>query len=288
MPADIPIIDFANLTTNIDDPSSRLSVAKSLVAACQQVGFAYITNHSLPPTLLNEAFQTSKALFALDHDAKMQAPHPKGSWVHRGYSHPGQEKVSQYAGGDANIGEQLREVADCKESYEIGSENNAEQPNVWLPEETLPGFRERMSAFYWQCNEVAQVVLQTLALGVGSEDAEHLTGHHSGLNNQLRLLHYPPIAATELESGRAARMPAHSDWSSITLLFQDECGGLEVENPKRSGEFIPVAPVEGACVVNVGDLLMRWSNGECCVVLETIKFLMLIQLKIRSSRHFIA
>jgi isopenicillin N synthase-like dioxygenase len=77
------------------------------------------------------------------------------------------------------------------------------------------------------------------------------------------LLHYPAIAAAELESGRAARMPAHSDWSSITLLFQDECGGLEVEDPNQPGEFVAVAPIEGACVVNVGDLLMRWSNGTC-------------------------
>jgi isopenicillin N synthase-like dioxygenase len=117
--------------------------------------------------------------------------------------------------------------------------------------------------FYWRCEEVAKVVLRALALGIGLEDGgAGLAGCHSGVNNQLRLLHYPAVAAAELESGRVARMPAHSDWSSITLLFQDECGGLEVEDPQRPGEFVPVAPIEGACVVNVGDLLMRWSNGE--------------------------
>jgi isopenicillin N synthase-like dioxygenase len=261
MPPSIPIIDIASLKTPTS-PSSRLSTAKSLVTACQQVGFAYITNHNLPPTLLEAAFRTSKALFALPHDAKMQAPHPAGPEIHRGYSHPGQEKVSQYTGGREDIGEELRGVVDCKESYEIGSEDNAEQPNVWLPEETLPGFREGMLEFYWRCNEVAQVVLRALALGIGLKDVKVLTGRHSGLNNQLRLLRYPPVAAVELESGRAARMPAHSDWSSITLLFQDECGGLEVEDPHRPGEFMPVTPIEGACVVNVGDLLMRWSNGK--------------------------
>jgi isopenicillin N synthase-like dioxygenase len=120
-----------------------------------------------------------------------------------------------------------------------------------------------MLDFYWACDEVARVVLRTLALGLGLGDVESLTQHHSGLNNQLRLLHYPPIAAAELESGKAARMPAHSDWSSVTLLFQDECGGLEVEDPRAPGEFVGVAPVEGACAVNVGDLLMRWSNGMC-------------------------
>ena len=262
MPPTIPIIDIASLTTN-PNPHAQLSTAKSLVTACQQLGFAYITNHNLSPTLLEHAFRTSKALFALPLSAKMQAPHPAGPTVHRGYSHPGLEKVSQYAGESKDVGEQLREVEDCKESYEIGSEDNAEQPNVWLPEDMLPGFREGMLEFYWACDEVAQVVLRTLALGVGLEDVALLTKHHSGLNNQLRLLHYPAIAAAELESGRAARMPAHSDWSSITLLFQDECGGLEVEDPNQPGEFVAVAPIEGACVVNVGDLLMRWSNGTC-------------------------
>jgi isopenicillin N synthase-like dioxygenase len=262
MSSQIPIIDIATLTTPTN-PASQLSTAKSLVTACQQVGFAYITNHNIPPSLLAKAFRTSKALYALPHEAKMQAPHPAGPAVHRGYSHPGQEKVSQYAGGREDIGEALREVADCKESYEIGSEDNGEQPNVWLPEETLPGFKESMLEFYWRCNEVAQVVLRTLALGIGLEDVAGLTGHHSGLNNQLRLLHYPPVAAAELESGRVTRMPAHSDWSSVTLLFQDECGGLEVEHPHRPGGFIAATPIEGACVVNVGDLLMRWSNGTC-------------------------
>jgi isopenicillin N synthase-like dioxygenase len=46
-------------------------------------------------------------------------------------------------------------------------------------------------------------------------------------------------------------------------LFQDACGGLEVEDPHKPGEFIAATPIEGACVVNVGDLLMRWSNGTC-------------------------
>jgi isopenicillin N synthase-like dioxygenase len=193
MPPTIPIIDIASLTTN-PNPHAQLSTAKSLVTACQQLGFAYITNHNLSPTLLEHAFRTSKALFALPLSAKMQAPHPAGPTVHRGYSHPGLEKVSQYAGESKDVGEQLREVEDCKESYEIGSEDNAEQPNVWLPEEMLPGFREGMLEFYWACDEVAQVVLRTLALGVGLEDVALLTKHHSGLNNQLRLLHYPAIA----------------------------------------------------------------------------------------------
>lgn len=102
-----------------------------------------------------------------------------------------------------------------------------------------------------------------LALGTGLElqDPSLIANFHSGHGNQLRLLHYPPIPASEVEKGLAARMPPHSDWGSITMVFQDECGGLEIEHPERPGVFIRADPVKDAIVMNVGDLLMRWSNG---------------------------
>ncbi|KAM0723383.1 hypothetical protein Q7P37_000369 [Cladosporium fusiforme] len=258
----IPVIDLSPIANPNTPPTTRLSLAQDLVSAFQTVGFAYLTNHTLSHTLLSTAFATSKDLFALSHTTKMQAPHPNGPQIHRGYSYPGLEKVSQYAAGDEDVGEALRETVDCKESYEIGSEENAEQPNVWLPEKSLPGFREFTLRFYWECDRFAREVLGLLASGLGLEgdDAQVLMRGHSGHNNQLRLLHYPAVRAGDVESKKMARMPAHSDWSSITLLFQDNCGGLEVEDPHVPGRFIPVTPIEDACVVNVGDLLMRWSN----------------------------
>lgn len=57
------------------------------------------------------------------------------------------------------------------------------------------------------------------------------------------------------------RLPAHTDFGTITLVFQDECGGLEIEHPKKPGEFIRADPVKDAIVMNIGDLLMRWTNG---------------------------
>lgn len=153
-------------------------------------------------------------------------------------------------------------VADiAKESYEIGSDSNPSQPNVWLPDDILPGWRESTTAFYWTCFRAGERILRALALGIGLEE-DHLLKFHSGHYNQLRLLHYPPIPAAAIENGKFARMPAHTDWSTATFLFQDDCGGLQVEDPKRRGEFIDVEPIPGTVVMNVGDLLMRWSNGE--------------------------
>jgi len=118
-----------------------------------------------------------------------------------------------------------------------------------------------MTSFYWTCWELAQVILKALALGLGI-DEELMMKPHSGHYNQLRLLHYPPIPANQLEGGRFARMPAHTDWTTITMLFQDDCGGLQVERAGQPGVFVDAEPVEGTLVLNVGDLLMRWSNGE--------------------------
>ncbi|KAK5126190.1 hypothetical protein LTR08_005001 [Meristemomyces frigidus] len=255
----IPVIDFARWTASTSK-AGKLAVAKELTDACRRVGFVYIINHGLPQALLDQAFDTAKRLFDLSHAQKMQAPHPDGPEVHRGYSYPGLEKVSQYMDGDEDVGKQLRKVRDCKESYEVGSEENALQPNVWLPESTLPGFKAFTTKFYWECNKVAQSLLRAMAIGVGLDDPEYLIKYHTGHNNQLRLLHYPPVPAAELESRNVARMPAHSDWGSITMLFQDDCGGLEVEDPTTPGKFVPATPMPGACVMNVGDLLMRWSN----------------------------
>lgn len=129
----------------------------------------------------------------------------------------------------------------------------------------LPGFRGFMTTFYWQCFGAARELLRALAVGLGLDDADYLVRLHSGHNCQLRLLHYPPVETARLARGAVARMPAHSDWGAITLLFQEDGagGGLQVEHPRRPGHFVDAAPRRHALVMNVGDLLMRWSNGTC-------------------------
>ncbi|KAI1349055.1 hypothetical protein F5Y01DRAFT_192925 [Xylaria sp. FL0043] len=239
-------------------------IAAELVEACRAVGFVYVVNHGMPEDLVDEAFAWTRRLFGLSCEEKMLAPHPSGTSVHRGYSWPGLEKVSQsiYAEGDDDGLIENRNVPDVKESYEIGSEDFAQQPNVWLPSDVLPGFREFTTMFYWRCFDVARELLRALALGIGLDDDEEdfFLRFHSGVNNQLRLLHYPPVEVGKVVKGEVARMPAHSDWGTITMLFQDSRGGLQVEDAQRPGHFVDATPLPGALVMNVGDLLMRWSN----------------------------
>ncbi|CZR60692.1 related to isopenicillin N synthase and related dioxygenases [Phialocephala subalpina] len=166
----IPIIDFSSWSSPNTTPEARLSIAKDLADACHNVGFVSIINHGVPIELLDEAFAWSKKLFDLKTEEKMLAPHPDGPTVHRGYSWPGLEKVSQVISEDVEVGEQLRAVTDCKESYEIGSESNPEQPNVWLPSHILPGFHEFMTKFYWTCNSASLEILKAIGLGMGLSD----------------------------------------------------------------------------------------------------------------------
>ncbi|KAL2059081.1 hypothetical protein ABVK25_000373 [Lepraria finkii] len=257
----VPIVDFAGWDAKAT-PEQRRNTAKQLTEACRNVGFVYIINHNVGSEKLAQAFDWSKKLFDLPMEQKMLAPHPSGFTVHRGYSQPGLEKVSNAMGDedDAELTKKLRQISDVKESYEIGSESNSDQPNQWLPEDVLPGFRRFMKDFYWQCHQTPETVLSAMALGIGLSDQNHFRPTHPGHNNQLRLLHYPPVPAADIEKQLSTRMSAHSDWGSITMLFQDDCGGLQIENPHKSGEFIDVPPLKDAIVMNVGDLMMRWSN----------------------------
>ncbi|CAJ2502549.1 Uu.00g099430.m01.CDS01 [Anthostomella pinea] len=278
----IPVVDLESwLQGSLED---RRRLATDLTGACRRVGFVYVVNHGVPDDLLEEAFGWSKKLFDLPHEMKMLAPHPSGPNVHRGYSWPGLEKVSQnvYGEGEEEKEAENRKVSDFKESYEIGSEKLDLQPNVWLPEEVLPGFRAFMTQFYSRCFDSAKELLRALAIGVGLEDEDFFLRFHSGVNNQLRLLHYPPVDAEKLSSNMLARMPAHTDWGTITMLFQDSCGGLQVEDPVVPGQFVDATPMKNALIMNVGDLLMRWSNDYLKSTLHRV-ILPPIQTKTRIS-----
>lgn len=112
----IPLVDFRGWTSNAP-LEQRKATAQQLIEACQNVGFVYITNHPLAPERLAQAFEWSKKLFNLKQEQKMLAPHPSGFTVHRGYSWPGLEKVSNAMGDEddtAELKKHLRQISDVK------------------------------------------------------------------------------------------------------------------------------------------------------------------------------
>ena len=111
----IPIVDFAKWDSNASLEQKKY-IANQLVDACKNVGFVYIVNHQVSPERLREAFAWSKKLFDLKLEEKMLAPHPNGSAVHRGYSWPGLEKVSNLMGDeeDPDAAKKERAITDVK------------------------------------------------------------------------------------------------------------------------------------------------------------------------------
>ncbi|KAL0942710.1 flavonol synthase flavanone 3-hydroxylase [Colletotrichum truncatum] len=255
----IPLVDLAGLMTDAQ-PQAALQAGKQLVEAFRNAGFAYIMNHGIPQKTVDSAFQwQSREFFALPLEEKEKAPHPPEGWWHRGYSGVGREKVTQMLFEADEISER-RKIPDFKESYEIGREDDDHLPNIWIPESSLPGFRSFFNEFYGVCYELELRLLRGMALGMGL-DGGYFQGYHVNKDNQIRLLHYPPVNEQQLLIGKVERLGAHTDFGSMTLLFQDEVGGLEVEDPNKAGFFKPVPYIPGTIVVNIGDFMQRWSNN---------------------------
>lgn len=160
----------------------------------------------------------------------------------------------------------LRDVPDFEESFESGNIHDEMQPNIWLPSSVasdagMSGFRPFMENFFDECKALVHAILDSLSIAL-NVPGEGLSPTHAQSLFQLRLLHYPAIAADELRENRRSRINAHSDFGTLTLLFQDKVGGLEIEDPKRPGVFRPAEPIDGCVLVNVGDLMARWSNDR--------------------------
>lgn len=167
----------------------------------------------------------------------------------------------------------MRERICIKESFDLGNPEESEQPNMWPAEDLLPGFCDSMQTFFLQCSKLVHQLLEALSMALDLPSANSLVRYHAASQFTMSLLHYPALPTKDLLSGTHTRIPAHSDFGTLTLLFQDEVGGLEIAEPgsantetsvglEKEGRFRKVEPKPGTVVVNVGYLLMRWSNGR--------------------------
>jgi isopenicillin N synthase-like dioxygenase len=122
----------------------------------------------------------------------MLAPHPPGGMPHRGYSAVGLEKVfkvDEYEDGKVDD-LTASKVPDQKESFDLGRENDMYQPNIWLPDGVLDGFKETCIDFYWTCDRAKLAILSALAVGLGI-DEKFFDSNHGDSDCQLRLIRYP-------------------------------------------------------------------------------------------------
>ncbi|KAJ4391306.1 hypothetical protein N0V93_004923 [Gnomoniopsis smithogilvyi] len=254
----IPLIDFSKFLNG--GPSQRKETADAILKGFQTAGFIYLSNLPISPETRKHVFDTSANFFnqlSLEEKLALGWTSPEAN---RGYSAPGREKVTQLT--DINEVAKLKQGnPDIKESFEIGRESDPAYANQWPDEASAPkvaGFKSTMLDFHNQCKDIHVEVMRAIAVGMGLDEGYFDSFVDDG-DNTLRLLHYPAVKSEvfKINPGQV-RAGAHSDYGSITLLFQDSAGGLQVQSP--SGEYVDATPIENTCVVNAGDLLARWSN----------------------------
>lgn len=256
----IPLIDFSPFLTG--DAVAKKATASAVLTGFQTAGFIYLKDHGIPSPTVDTIFTHSAKFFARPKEQK-----DKLAWysaaANRGYTAQGREKVTDLT--DASDIAALREVVpDLKESMEIGREGEEGAPNMWPPvdggDEEAKVFREVMTGFFETCKELHVQVMRAIALGMGIEES-WFDGFTDVGDNTLRLLHYPGVEKKvfrRADGQLQVRAGEHSDYGSITLLFQDSRGGLQVRSPQ--GTWVDATPIPGTIVVNAGDLLARWSN----------------------------
>ncbi|GJE84569.1 clavaminate synthase-like protein [Phanerochaete sordida] len=253
----IPLIDFSCFL-HARDAAEKRHTADAIVAGFKQaLGFIYLKEHGVSEATIRNVFAKSGEFFSLPTETKdsLRWEDPRAK---RGYVAIGREQASQSSDPD-EIAKRRASAPDYKETMEIGRDWDATWKNQWPAEGDAPRFKDTMLDFYRTCHGLHVQVMRAIALGLGLGEAFFATLVDQQCHT-LRLLSYPPVPTALLRKEGQARVAPHSDYGSITLLFQDAVGGLEVQHPHTQASQ-PAVPIPGTVVVNAADLLARWRNG---------------------------
>lgn len=238
----LPQVDISGLQSN--DPIIRENTGRRLGDAARDAGFLYVTGHGISSDLTNRFQARVQAYFEQSHEEKMRN-YIGYSSNHSGYVPEGEE---QFSGSKP----------DRKEAYDVGFDMHEPEharpmlgPNQWPP---MPGFKEDVKAYYDAAFDLGNLLFRGFALALGLPE-DGFTRHINRPPSQLRLIHYPynPDLPPDTPG-----IGAHTDYECFTILLPT-APGLEVLN--GAGEWIDVPLVDGAFVINIGDMMEILSNG---------------------------
>ncbi|KAK7417265.1 hypothetical protein QQX98_004699 [Neonectria punicea] len=258
----MPVIDFAVLNSPSHGREREAALAE-LDKGFQTRGFVYLKNHSVPQEMVDEAFAWGRKLFALPLEVKLKAKHPASGAPegHRGYAGEGIGHTTQMIFDEEKIEKAKTTSPERKETFEMGNPfpESGAAPNIWIPEADLPGFRAFQERWWAECIKLQQSLLVCLGEVLQLEDKQLLCKQQDRNDGHMSIMYYPSMPIAPLHSRRQRRLNAHTDYGGITLLFQDQVGGLEIHD----GEvFRPVVPKHGTVVLNICDMLERQTNGR--------------------------
>lgn len=250
----VPVIDLAPAAAG-----RKGAVAAAVAEACARVGFLVVTGHGVPAAVIDRGWAAARAFFDLPEAAKRSVVMPRPGYPY-GYSPVAGESLARSLGD--------RRPPDLKESFSIGPADLTPPPesadavafawaaNLWPAEPS--GFRDAMLAYYRALSDLAGRLMRLFALGLDLPET-FFDSRIDRAISALRLLNYPdqpvPPEPGQLRAG------AHTDYGSLTILLpQDAPGGLEVQGLDGTWHAVPTVP--GGFVINLGDLMARWTNDR--------------------------
>jgi isopenicillin N synthase-like dioxygenase len=253
----VPVIDLAPARRG--GLAARRRVAEAIDVACRDIGFFAIVGHGVPAPLVDELRRCAHAFFALPLSEKLAARHPAG--MNRGYHQIGGEALA--AANEAVA------PPDLKEFFHIGPVETRDDPyytsalgrrhftpNTWPA--APAGFEQAGAAYYRAMSALIVSLMRLAALALEVEETffDDKVDRSIGA---MRLNYYPAQAAPPAPG--QLRASAHTDYGGFTILSgEDTPGGLQVLT--RGGRWVDVPTMPHAFVVNIGDLLMRWTNDR--------------------------
>lgn len=260
----IPIVDLSRPLAEI---------VANVGQACRQVGFMYIVNHGVKRDLMERTFELSKAFFNLPMKDKLALSNKKSKSGIRGFFCLGEENLNGKDGTrdlskDKSSIDDKKYKGDFKEGFDCGREVQKDDPdyqckmvdvNIWPQESTLHGFQQGVMEYQNAVLQVANTLMMAFAIGLGLPK-EYFVDRCKKPMVTLRLLHYPPQEPKTMPLNDQIGCGAHTDYGCCTILNQDDVGGLQVRN--SNDEWIDAPPIQDAFVINIGDMMSRWTNGS--------------------------
>ncbi|MEQ9124872.1 MAG: 2-oxoglutarate and iron-dependent oxygenase domain-containing protein [Alphaproteobacteria bacterium] len=250
----IPVIDVDDLIRE-PGPTAHERVAAEIHDACTGVGFFYLAGHGVDPRLVEDAFEANRRFHARPLEEKLALK--QNRW-HRGYqAFAASTLVSSARFEAARRPNQLEsffvrhEVAADHPDFE---KKPLQGPNRW-PDD--PWFVDVVRRYDAATRELGMALLPAFSLAVG-EAPDFFTKLFQPAATALRLIHYPPMPATRPDD--LFGIHPHTDYGFLTILAQDEVGGLQIRTV--DGEWIEAPRRPGCFVLNIGDILARWTNGR--------------------------
>ncbi|HSV83493.1 MAG TPA: 2OG-Fe(II) oxygenase family protein [Ramlibacter sp.] len=256
MPTPLTSIPVVDLGGTLDPGSPRAAAsARELHHALSHLGFAYIGGHTVTAAATEAAFAASREFHASPLERKQSLAI---NAAHRGYMGMATSTIVSSSVAQVtrpNMSESLMVMHELPpDDPGLLAGLPLQGPNQWP--DWIPGFRARIEQYVREVDALGRYIVRLVAIGLGLP-AHALDRHFERPTTFLRLLHYPPQPVQEDEGIGSA---PHTDYGIITLLAQDPSGGLQVR--PRGGDWIEAPPIPGTYVLNVGDMLARWTNDR--------------------------